>query len=105
MSDRTLMLSLLQQMETVMRAQALWEVASPPPQAFDSQLPFCVDTMVFSQWLQWIFIARFRALLEGGHPLPVSCNIAVMAEEAFKDMEPDLEELIGLLRQFDAFFE
>lgn len=105
MSDRALMLSLLQQMETVMRANAVWEVVSPPPQAFESPLPFCVDTMTFSQWIQWIFIARFRALLDGGHPLPQNCNIAAMAEEAFKGMDPDLQELINLLRQFDQLFE
>lgn len=105
MSDRTLMLSLLQQMETVMRANDLWEAVSPPPEAFESPLPFCVDTMAFSQWMQWIFIARFRALIEGGHPLPHNCNIAAMAEEAFKGNEPDLQELIVLLRRFDQLFE
>lgn len=105
MSDRALMLSLLQQMETVMRANAVWEAVSPSPEAFESPLPFCVDTMTFSQWIQWIFIARFRALLDGGHPLPLNCNIASMAEEAFMGMEPNLQELIDLLRQFDRLFE
>lgn len=105
MSDRALMLSLLQQMEMVMRQHRLWEPVSPPPEAFESNLPFCVDTMVFSQWLQWIFIARFRALLQGNLPLPSQCNVSVMAEEAFKGIEPDLQELIEILRQFDQLFE
>lgn len=105
MSDRALMLSLLQQMEMVMHQHRLWEPVSPPPEAFESRLPFCVDTMKFSQWLQWIFIARFRALLQGGLPLPSQCNVSVMAEEAFKGVEPDMQELIELLRQFDQQFE
>lgn len=53
MSDRALMLSLLQQMEDNMRAISLWEGVSPPATAFASELPFCVDTLRFSQWLQW----------------------------------------------------
>ncbi|MEZ5511380.1 MAG: YqcC family protein [Gammaproteobacteria bacterium] len=104
MSDRALMLSLLQQMEDSMRAISLWEGVSPPATAFASELPFCVDTLRFSQWLQWVFIARFRALLEGNLPLPVNCNIATMAEEAFRDMA-ETEMLLGLLRQFDALFD
>lgn len=103
MSDRELMLSLLQCMETEMQANALWEGVSPPASALESQLPFCVDTLQFSQWLQWIFIARFRALLDGNYPLPGSCNIAVMAEEAFKGLD-ELDTLVELLRQFDALF-
>lgn len=105
MSRRALMLSLLQQMEAEMRQHGLWEQVSPPPEAFASALPFCVDTMNFSQWLQWIFIARFRALLDGDHPLPANCNIASMAEEAFKEMDADLNQLTELLRQFDRLFD
>lgn len=105
MSQRALMLSLLQQMEAVMHQQGLWEQVSPPAEAFTSPLPFCVDTMSFTQWLQWIFIARFRALLEGDHDLPANCNIAPMAEEAFKDMDADLHALTALLQQFDSLFD
>ena len=106
MSDRTqIMLSLLNKIEDFMRASNLWETVSPPPAAFESQQPFCVDTMVFSQWLQWIFIARFRAILEGGHPLPEACGIAVMAEEALKGMEIDLGQMLIMLREFDSLFD
>lgn len=105
MSDRALMLSLLQQMEIEMQQQGLWDAVCPPPEAFESQLPFFVDTMAFSQWLQWIFIARFRALLEGELALPSACSVAVMAEEAFKESEADLDPLIELLRQFDRMFD
>ena len=104
MEDRSQLLALLQAIELEMRAQFLWEMVSPPVEAFESQLPFCVDTMRFSQWLQWVFIARFQAIIEGGHPLPARCNIAVMAEEAFKGMEDQTAVVIDLLRQFDDQF-
>lgn len=105
MSDRMLMLSLLQQIEAVMRTHGLWETASPPPAAFESDLPFCVDTLQFSQWLQWVFIVRFQALLDGNLPLPSNCNIATITEEAFKGMDFDPAELVALMQQFDALFD
>ena len=104
MSKRTQMLTLLDQIEGCMRTMELWESVSPPPAAFESVQPFCIDTMVFSQWLQWIFVARFRAILEGAHSLPDGCGIAPMAEEALNGMDCDVVELIRLLREFDRLF-
>ncbi|MAR92375.1 MAG: YqcC family protein [Pseudomonadota bacterium] len=105
MTDRRLLTALLTNVETEMRELELWEEQSPPPSAFASELPFFYDTMTFSQWLQWVFVARFRALLEGQHPLPPSCEVAPMAEEYFKDLEVYADPLIGLLRRFDAQFD
>lgn len=104
MSDRALMLSLLEQIEACMRSLSMWEAVSPPEAAFASELPFCMDTLRFPQWLQWVFIARFRALLEGDLPLPARCNVATMAQEVFKD-EVEMDRLLELLRQFDALFD
>ncbi|RLT88686.1 MULTISPECIES: YqcC family protein [unclassified Ketobacter] len=104
MADRTLLLALLINLETEMREMGLWEPQSPPASAFDSQVPFCYDTMNFAQWLQWVFIARFRAILEGGHPLPQNCDVAPMAEECFSKMELNSDAIVSLLRQFDQEF-
>ena len=60
--------------------------------------------MDFSQWLQWVFIARFRAILDANHPLPGQCDVAPMAEEALKEMDADITEVINLLKQFDDHF-
>ena len=105
MQDRDQLQALLLQIEAAMRAQSLWESTCPPASAFESQLPFFVDTMRFSQWLQWVFIARFQALLEGSHPLPAQCNVAAIAQEAFRGMESEVSEIIDLLQQFDALFD
>ncbi len=85
-----------------MRRQGLWEAVSPSIEAFSSDQPFCFDTMTFSQWLQWVFVARFRAILEGGHPLPERCGVASMAEEAYRGQ--DLNDLVQLLDKFDQLF-
>ena len=77
----------------------------PEPEAFDSEVPFFADTMVFTDWLQWVFVARFRAILEGGHRLPGACTVAPMAEEALSGLEEDTEALTQVLREIDALFE
>ena len=104
MADRELLLALLKNLETEMQAAELWETSPLPASAFDSQLPFYYDTMNFAQWLQWVFIARFRAILEGGHPLPDTCSVTPMAEEYFKALEVYADPILGLLRRFDEAF-
>ena len=104
MADKELLLSLLANLETEMREIDLWEGQSPPAEAFDSLLPFFYDTMNFSQWLQWVFVARFRAILEGAHQLPPNCEVAPMAEEYFKELDVYSAPILGLLRRFDEQF-
>ena len=104
MADTSLLLALLANLETEMRAVDLWQHESPPSSAFESSLPFCYDTMNFSEWLQWVFVARFRQMLEQGMPLPSSCEVAPMAEEYFKNMDVYADPIMGLLKQFDAQF-
>lgn len=101
---RQSLLDLLNQIQHEMQAQQLWAGSPPPQEAFDSSTPFFADTMEFSQWLQWVFIPRFHALLIGGHTIPASCDIAPMAEEMFKQHTADRAPLISLLAQFDQHF-
>lgn len=102
--DRDRVAVLLEHVESELRALSLWESRPPPAAAFESTLPFCADTMAFHQWLQWIFIRRFRALLEGGHPLPENCGIQPMAEEAMPQGTHDLQPLLDILGELDAQF-
>ncbi|MCG8393159.1 MAG: YqcC family protein [Pseudomonadales bacterium] len=104
MTRRAQLISLLDDLQDELDQQGLWETQPPPPTAFDSATPFFADTMDFSQWLQWVFIARFRAILEADHPLPGQCDVAPMAEEALKEMDEDVTEIINLLKQFDDHF-
>ncbi len=91
----------LANVERGMRALDLWEAVAPAPERLASEVPFCHDTLEFRQWLQWIFIPRFRALLEGGHALPAQCGVAPIAEIAFADMDADTGELLEQLRAID----
>ena len=92
---------LILEMEREMRALGLWETTAPPPAALRSAQPFSIDTLGFTQWLQWVFIPRIAALLEQGEPLPRNCAIAPLAETVFEELDVDTMRLLALLRLID----
>ena len=91
----------LRSVEIELRRLQRWEAAPPPPERLASEVPFCHDTLEFTQWLQWVFIPRFRAVLEGDHPLPTACGIAPIAELAFTELDGDTAALLDSLRDID----
>ncbi len=90
----------LDAIEAAMNVAGLWQSAPPSPDAMASVQPFCCDTLAFEQWVQWVLLARLRALLEAGLPLPTNAAIAPMAEEAWKG-RPECERVTARLRQLD----
>ncbi|SBS30318.1 hypothetical protein MSP8886_01770 [Marinomonas spartinae] len=93
---------LLINVEMVMREGGLWECEPPSEQAMQSNVPFCVDTMSFAQWLRYIMVEKFKVLIEHGAPLPKQCHVSPMAVEAFKEMDPTvLKNLVKRLDKID----
>lgn len=92
---------LLDAIEERLRALPDWEGLPPSSEQLASDVPFCHDTLEFTQWLQWIFLPRFRALLDARAPLPASCGIAPIAELAFAERAGDTTALLALLAAFD----
>lgn len=92
---------LLLAIEHEMRRIGLWEAIAPAPAALASPLPFCHDTLEFSQWLQWVFLARMRTLLQSGAPLPTACDIHPLAEHSFLDLPQDTARLLKLITEID----
>jgi uncharacterized protein YqcC (DUF446 family) len=78
--------ALLIDVEAHLRQMGLWQPEPPPPDALASAEPFCIDTLGFDQWLQFIFLPTMYGLLESGQELPTECAIAPMAEEFFRGM-------------------
>jgi len=93
---------LLDELQAELVRLDLWEPMAPPPEAMASPLPFCADTLRFTQWLQWVFVPRTRAVLEGAAPLPSRSGIRPMAEEALAGCAWETETLIGILRAIDV---
>ncbi|WP_108652066.1 YqcC family protein [Dongshaea marina] len=94
-------LELLNLLEQELKLRLFWEEVMPSVEALSSQQPFCVDTLEFTQWLQFILLPRMRALIDGGHPLPEAISITPMATEALKDHPVRAAELIEIIARFD----
>lgn len=86
--------------ERELHARGLWASSPPEAQAFMSQEPFCVDTLTFEQWLQWVFLPRMKDILESDSSLPAVSGILAMAEMVYQGRSL---EMIGLLRALGAF--
>ena len=70
-------------------------------EALASQQPFCVDTLDFEAWLQWLFLPRMKQLLEMAGPLPAASGIRPMAEERYRGRESEVQALLVALGEFD----
>lgn len=80
----------LLRIEAELRRIDCWSGEWPSDDALQSTQPFAVDTLEFTEWLQFIFIERMKVLLENEHPLPSVSGMAPMAEEHFRGRDPVL---------------
>lgn len=87
--------------EQELRSLGWWDEVSPGDAALASQAPFCVDTLAFEQWLQWIFLPRMKVILENGLELPHASGIRVMAEEVYRERLVEVGRLLDALGAFD----
>jgi uncharacterized protein YqcC (DUF446 family) len=93
--------SLLMDIECELRVLGLWEDETPSAEALASIEPFAVDTLSFSQWLQFIFVPKMYFIIEQKITLPTNCQIAPMAEESFAQSNVPALALIQYLRKLD----
>jgi uncharacterized protein YqcC (DUF446 family) len=89
-------------LEMALRANGLWSPLPPEPARLASEVPFCIDTLDFEQWLQWLFIPRMVEIIEGGRAMPGVFQIAPMGEEAFAHMGRRGHPLIAALARIDG---
>ena len=87
--------------ERELRVLGWWQEQAPSAEALASQEPFCVDTLTFEQWLQWIFLPRMKQLLEAGAALPSVSGIQPMAEMVYREQSGLARRLLELLGEFD----
>lgn len=86
--------------ERELRVQGWWQLHAPEEQALNSREPFCVDTLTFAEWLQWIFLPRMKHIIEHSAPLPTASGIQAMGEQVYGS-NVQAAELIRLLGEFD----
>ena len=87
--------------ERELRQLGWWSAVPPSDQALSSVEPFCVDTLEFEQWLQWIFLPRMKLILENDLPLPNASGILEMAEMVYTTRQHETRQLQQVLAQFD----
>ena len=99
-------LSILEQIETELKSLGLYggPLNRPNEEAFLSQMPFCLDTMDFHQWLEYVLIERLRLLIQNKQELPKSLLVHTAAQEYYRGSWYTYKDLIALLRQLDGFF-
>jgi uncharacterized protein YqcC (DUF446 family) len=91
----------LLEVEAILRTSGKWDVFQPPEGALSSSEPFCIDTLSFEQWLQWIFLPRMKQILEYRKPLPAKSGIFVYAQEQLRKEDPPAGQLLSQIKRFD----
>lgn len=94
--------SLLIDIEAELRRLQLWDKEAPSAEALASTEPFCVDTLSFTQWLQFVFLPRMHSLLDIEQLPPGRCEIQPLAEQYFAETGLPANGLIAVIGRFDA---
>ncbi len=87
--------------EKELRELQLWQAHTPSAEDLASQQPFCIDTLSFPQWLQFVFLPRMHTLIAENAGLPTTCGIAPIAEEYFRDLPLNAATLIAHIERID----
>ena len=96
-----LLLALLDDLEGELRDKLLWDELVPSESDLNSTVPFSIDTLTFSQWLQFIFIPKMSMLVQQNLPLPRTMLVLPMAEESFKNIAVDSAGLLVIIGRID----
>jgi uncharacterized protein YqcC (DUF446 family) len=92
-------MQLLDELEQQLRDHSLWQLMPSCEEALKSREPFAIDTLEPEQWLQWIFIPRMTALIEGLQPVPSGFSIAPYFSECWRD--DDKAALLTVIERID----
>ena len=88
--------------EKELRCLNQWQAEAPASEALASKQPFCVDTLSFTQWVQFVFIPLLTALIDKQSLLPVKSEISPMAQEFCRAEALKGVTLIALFEQLDT---
>ncbi len=101
---RQLLATLIDELTCALQTQKLWQSQRPSEQALASVEPFAIDSLNFTQWLQFIFIEKISDLLQLNLALPSDMAITPMASEYFKMQGCDSAEIITIITRIDLIF-
>jgi len=88
------------EIESEMKRIGYWQSYPLQPGQYGFCSAFAMDTMAFSQWLQFIFIPRVKNMLETGEKFPPDSQNGAQAVREF-DGDDRAQGLVALLSEFD----
>ena len=90
------------QIEKEMQRIGFWQKQQLRPEQLAFKKAFAMDTMTFVQWLQFIFLPRVREAV-ASNSFPKGSSVGTQAVREF-DGDPEADQLITLLSEFDELF-
>jgi len=93
----------ISEIEQEMRRIGMWQTEPLPSEQMNFKQAFAMDTMTFTQWLQFVFVPRVREAV-ASNSFPSSSSVGTQAVREF-DGDPEADHLVELLSEFDALFE
>ena len=98
---------LLLSLQQVMIEADHWSDVAIDPAALNSQQPFCLDTMTFSQWLQFVMMPAMQRLIDTNQALPKLIKgqgIEPMASESYSSSEVE-QAIIAKISELDDLLQ
>ena len=89
--------------EAEMRRLGYWQNQPLRPEQMQFKQAFAMDTMAFTQWLQFVFLPRVREAA-ATNQFPSSSRVGTQAIREF-DCDPNAGDLTTLLAEFDGLFD
>ncbi|MGH2361807.1 MAG: YqcC family protein [bacterium] len=90
--------------EAEMKRIAMWQQGPLEPEKYEFHAAFAMDTMAYSQWLQFVFIPRVHEVLDSYGPVPRQSSVGAQAIREF-DGYNEASDLVTLLCEFDGLIE
>ena len=89
--------------EHEMRRIGYWQNQPLRPEQMQFKKAFAMDSMAFTQWLQFVFLPRVREAA-AANQFPSSSSVGTQAVREF-DGDPSAGDLTNLLCEFDGLFD
>ena len=94
----------IEQIEAEMKRIGMWQQTALEPEKYEFKAAFAMDTMAYSQWLQFVFIPRVHEVIAGKGPFPRQSNVGTQAIREFDGLD-EASDLITMLCEFDGLIE
>jgi uncharacterized protein YqcC (DUF446 family) len=91
------------EIEAEMKRIGFWQSEPLKPEQMNFTQAFAMDTMAYSQWLQFIFLPRVREAI-ASNQFPSGSSVGTQAVREFDGLT-DASGLVTLLSEFDALFD